>query len=45
MTTQADLTLAEAQEWQAALTQAQQGAMLPWIARPFHCAIGTRLAR
>lgn len=43
--TQADLTPTEAQEWQAALAQAQQAAMLPWIARPFHCAVGTKPVR
>lgn len=36
------LTPAEVEEWRSALEQAQREGDLPWIARPFHCAHGTK---
>ena len=36
------LTPAEEQTWLRALQQAQADGLPVWIARPFHCAVGTK---
>ena len=36
------LTAAEVAEWRAAIRQAERDGNLPWIARAFHCAFGTK---
>jgi hypothetical protein len=36
------LTPADEQTWLRALQQAQADGLPVWIARPFHCAVGTK---